>query len=98
MVSPFGEYYIVPVAMLILTVWLGLMGLGGLCYPRRPRATGVCSIVAGGFLSAVWVFGAIGSAPPIAALTSAAFGFGILWRFRAHAVRAAHVAEWSGKA
>lgn len=83
--------------MLILTVWLGLMGAGALCYPRRPRATGVLFIVAGGFTFALWAAGAIGDAPPIAALTSAALGLGNLWRFRDPTVRAEHVAEWTGK-
>jgi hypothetical protein len=84
--------------MLILTVWLGLMGLGGLCYPRRPRATGGLFVIAGGFLFTVWATGAIGGAPPIAAVTSAALGLGTLWRFRDPTVRAAHVAAWTGKA
>jgi hypothetical protein len=83
--------------MLILTVWLGLMGLGGLCYPRRPRATGVLFVIAGGFLFAVWSAGAIGGAPPIAGVMSAALGLGNLWRFRSPTVRAAHVAEWTGQ-
>jgi hypothetical protein len=83
--------------VLILTVWLGLMGAGALCYPRRPRATGVLFIVAGGFMFALWAAGAIGDAPPIAALTSAALGLGNLWRFRDPTVRAEHVAEWTGK-
>jgi hypothetical protein len=69
-------------AMLILTIWLVLMGLGGLCYPRRPRAAGVFFVIAGGFMLAVWAYGAIGNAPPITALTSAALGLGTLWRFR----------------
>jgi hypothetical protein len=69
-------------AMLILTIWLVLMGLGGLCYPRRPRASGVLFVVAGGFMLAVWANGAIGDAPPITALSSGALGLGTLWRFR----------------
>jgi hypothetical protein len=84
--------------VLILTVWLGLMTAGALCYPRRPRATGVLFVAAGGFMFAVWATGAIGDAPPIAAVTSAALGVGNLWRFRDPTVRAAHVAEWTGKA
>jgi hypothetical protein len=84
--------------MLILTVWLGLMGLGGLCYPRRPRATGVLFVMAGGFMFIVWATGAIGDAPPVVAVTSAALGLGSLWRFRDPAVRAEHVAEWTRKA
>jgi len=83
--------------VLILTVWLGLMGLGGLCYPRRPRATGVLFVMAGGFMFIVWATGAIGDARPIAAVTSTALGLGSFWRFRDPAVRAAHVAEWTGK-
>ena len=73
------------------------MGLGGLCYPRRPRATGVLFVVAGGFLFAVWAAGAIGDATPITAVTSAGLGLGNLWRFRDPAVRVAHIAEWTGK-
>jgi hypothetical protein len=84
--------------VLILTVWLGLMTAGALCYPRRPRAGGVLFVAAGGFMCAVWATGAIGDAPPIAAVTSAALGLGNLWRFRDATVRAAHVAEWTGKA
>ena len=82
---------------MILTVWFGLIGVGGLCYPRRPRASGVFFVIAGGFLFAVWAAGAIGDAPPITAMTSAALGLGHLWRFRDEAVRVAHVAEWTGK-
>ena len=70
-------------AMLILTIWLGLIGLGGLFYPRRPRAAGVLFVAAGGFMLAVWAYGAIGNAPPITAVSSAALGLGTLWRFRA---------------
>ena len=83
--------------MLILTVWLGLMGAGGLCYPRRPRASGVLFLVAGAFMLAVWATGAIGEVPPLVAATSATLGFGVLWRFRDPAVRAAHDADWRGK-
>jgi hypothetical protein len=84
--------------MLILTVWLMLMGAGGLCYPRSPRATGVLFVAAGGFLFAVWTAGLIGDAPPLNAAISAALGLGNLWRFRGPSVRAAHVAEWTGRA
>jgi hypothetical protein len=84
--------------VLILTVWLMLMGAGGLCYPRKPLATGVLFIAAGAFLLIVWTAGLIGSAPPIIAATSAALGFGQLWKFRDASVRAAHVAGWTGKA
>jgi hypothetical protein len=84
--------------MLILTVWLGLMGLGGLCHPRRPRATGVLFVMAGAFMFTVWTAGAIGDAPPFAAVTSAALGLGSFWRFRDPAVSAAHVAQWTRKA
>ena len=83
--------------MAILTVWLVLMGVGGLCYPRRPRASGVFFVIAGGLLFALWAAGAIGDAPPITALTSAALGLAHLWRFRDPTVRSAHVAEWTGK-
>jgi hypothetical protein len=83
--------------MLILTVWLALMGAGGLCHPRRPRTSGALFIVAGGFMLAVWTAGLIGDNPPWMAFMSAALGFGQIWRFRAPAVRAAHLAEWSGK-
>jgi len=68
--------------MLILTIWLVLMGLGGVCYPRRPRTAGVLFVAAGGFVLVVWGSGAIGNAPPITALTSAALGLGTLWRLR----------------
>jgi hypothetical protein len=85
-------------AMLILTVWLMLMGAGGLCYPRKPLATGVLFISAGAFMLTVWSAGLIGNAPPIIAATSVALGFSQLWRFRDSSVRAAHVAGWTGKA
>jgi hypothetical protein len=84
-------------AVLILTVWLMLMGAGGLCYPRMPRAMGLLSVVAGLFMLIVWAAGAIGDAPPITAVTSAALGLGQLWRFRDPAVRATHVAAWTAK-
>jgi hypothetical protein len=84
--------------VLILTVWLAIMAAAGLCYPRAPRATGVLFVAAGGFLFILWTAGAIGDAPPITAATSAALGFGQLWKFRDSSVRAAHVAEWTGKA
>jgi hypothetical protein len=83
--------------MLILTIWLTLMGAGGLCYPRRPLATGVLFLMAGGFMFIVWAVGATGDAPPINAATSAALGLGNLWRFRDPALRATHVAEWTAK-
>jgi hypothetical protein len=84
--------------VLILTIWLMLMGAGGLSYPRKPLATGVLFIAAGAFLLTMWICGLIGSAPPIIAATAAALGFGQLWKFRDSSVRAAHVAEWTGKA
>jgi hypothetical protein len=83
--------------MLILTVWLALMGAGGLCYPRRPRTAGVLFIVAGVFMLVLWEAGAIGDNPPIIAATSAVLGFGQLWKFRTRAVRVAHLAEWVKK-
>ena len=84
--------------MLILTVWLLLMGAGGLCYPRAPRATGALFVAAGGFLFVVWTAGFIGDAPPLNAAISAALGFGQLWRFRDATVRTEHVTAWTGKA
>jgi hypothetical protein len=81
--------------MLILTTWLAVMGAGGLCYPRRPRAAGVLFVLAGVFMFVVWAAGAIGNNPPITAATSVALGFGQLWRFRDPTARAAHVAEWT---
>jgi hypothetical protein len=54
-------------------------------------------VLAGGFMFIVWAVGAIGDAPPIIAATSAALGFGQLWKFRDPSVRAAHVAEWTVK-
>ena len=84
--------------MLILTVWLAIMGAGGLCFPRRPRTAGVLFLAAGGFMLAVWAEGAIGNNPPIIAATSAMLGFGMLWKFRDPAIRASHVAEWTTKA
>jgi hypothetical protein len=84
--------------MLILTVWLMLMGAGGLCYPRMPRATGVLFVGAAVFLFIVWAAGAIGDTPPLLSVISSALGFGQLWRFRDPSVRAAHAAEWTGKA
>ena len=84
--------------MLILTVFLAIMAAGGLCYPRRPRATGVLFLAAGGFMLGVWATGMIGGGPPIPAATSAAIGLGMMWRFRNPTVRAAHVAEWTRNA
>jgi hypothetical protein len=81
--------------MLIVTTWLAIMAAGGLCYPRGPRAAGVLFVLAGAFMFTVWAAGAIGNNPPITAATSAALGFGQLWRFRDPTARAAHVAEWT---
>jgi hypothetical protein len=81
--------------VLILTVWLVLMGAGGLFYPRAPRATGVLFLGAGAFMFIAWAAGAIGDAPPLNAAISAALGFSQMWRFRDPSVRAAHVAEWT---
>ena len=85
-------------AMLVLTVWLTLMGAGGICYPRRPRASGILFVAAGAFMLLVWAAGAIGGAPPIVAVTSAALGFGQLWKFRDASARAAHLVDWTRKA
>ena len=82
-------------AMLILTAWLGMMGAGALCYPRRPRLAGVLFLAAAAFMFSVWTFGAIGDALPLPAITSAALGVSNLWRFRDPVHRAAHVAEWT---
>jgi hypothetical protein len=83
--------------MLILTVWLAIVGTAGLCYPRRPRTMGALFVVAGGFMFGMWAADAIGDNPPIIAATSAALGLGTIWKFRNPAIRAAHVAEWTGK-
>lgn len=83
--------------MLILTVYLAIVGAAGLCYPRRPRAMGVLFVVAGGLMSGMWEVGAIGNNPPIIAAMSATLGLGTIWKFRDPGVRAAHVAEWTGK-
>jgi hypothetical protein len=83
-------------AVLILTLWLALMGAGGLCYPRRPRTAGVLFVSAGGFMLVVWAMGAIGDQPPFIAAISAALGLGKIWQFRSPATRAAHRAEWVG--
>jgi len=58
---------------------------------------GVLFVVAAGFMLVMWAVGAIGTNPPIIAATSAALGLGTIWKFRDPAVRAAHVAEWTGK-
>jgi len=83
--------------MLILTVWLVIMGAGALCFPRRPRTAGVLFLLAGGFLFGTWTAGGIGKALPINAPLSATLGLSKLWAFRDPAVRAAHVAGWTGK-
>jgi hypothetical protein len=87
-----------PGAVVILTIWLAMMGTGALCYPRRPRTSGVLFLISGGFMLAVWVAGMIGDAPPVVAVTSLGLGLGNLWRFHDPIVRAAHVAEWRGRA
>ena len=69
-----------------------------MCVPRQPRTAGVLFLAAGVFMLAVWTAGTVGNAPPITAITSSALGVGNLWKFRDPAVRAAHVAEWTGKA
>ena len=82
---------------LILTVSLAILAAAGLCYPRRSQVTGVLFAVAGALMFVVWAAGAIGDALPVAALTSAGLGLGMLWRFRHPGARAAHVTEWAGK-
>jgi hypothetical protein len=83
--------------VLILTVWLAIMAAAGLCYPRRPRTSGVLFLAAGGFMFIVWAAGVIGNTLPLNATISAALGLGQLWKFRDSSIRAAHVAEWTGK-
>jgi len=82
--------------MWILTCWLIIMGAGGLCYPRRPRLSGLLFLAAGVFMSAIWAAG-LTPGLPLPAATSAVLGLGTIWRFRSPLVRAQHRAEWVGK-
>jgi hypothetical protein len=65
---------------------------------QRHKAPDVESLEAGLVILAVWTAGLIGNNLPWMSFTSAALGLGYIWRFRDPAVRAAHVAEWTGKA
>jgi hypothetical protein len=60
--------------MTILTILLTFIGADGLCYSRRPRATGVLFVVAGGLMFVMWAIGTIGDAPPILTGTLVALG------------------------
>jgi hypothetical protein len=80
--------------MSVLIVFLTILGAGGLCYPRRPRLTGVVFMAAGGYLMTVTAVGTIGGSTLFGA-TWVALGLGMLWRFRDSAVRSVHVAEWT---
>jgi hypothetical protein len=83
-------------AMSVLILFLTILGAAGLCYPRRPRLTGVLFMAAGGYLMTMTAVGTIGGSPFFGA-TWVALGLGMLWRFRDPGVRAAHVAEWTAQ-
>lgn len=74
--------------MLAMTLWCLLLAAAGLCYPRRPRVTGVLFIAQG--LGLILTAGK----PWPLALWSFAFGIGCLLKFRDRNVLAAHRAEW----
>ena len=85
---------------MFLIVFLLVMGVGGLCYPRRPRATGVVFVVLGTALLATWAAGAITGAQQqilFASATWVALGAWVIWKFRNADDRASHVAEWTGR-
>jgi hypothetical protein len=87
--------------MWFLIVFLCVMGVAGLFYPRRPLLTAMLFIMLGASLLAVWAVGWItGSLSGIlfASAIWIGFGLGALSKFRNSAVRSAHVAEWTGKA
>jgi hypothetical protein len=79
---------------------LFIVGVGGLCYPRHPRATGVIFMLIGAALLAAWTTGAIGGARNgilFAAGNWIACGSWIVWKFRTSFARVAHLAAWTGK-
>ena len=57
-------------------VWLALLGAGLVCFPARPRATGVFFILLGG-LSALLRFTAGAGAHPVSWLAAA--GSAVFW-------------------
>ena len=82
-------------------IWLGLLAAAGLCFPRRPRLTGLLLIVLGVW-SVVLRFWAPGSARPVS--IAIALGAGVVWfalgirhlvKFHDPNVRAGHVKSWT---
>jgi hypothetical protein len=86
--------------MLGFACWLAILMAAGLCYPRKPRASGALFL-----LLAVWsVFLQILSSPAGSVLRAVwfpacwfALGLSYLIRFRDPQVRAKHVAHWTAK-
>lgn len=71
------------------------MGAAGLCYPRRPRATGALFILAG-----VSVWAVVGARYPnvwIVAVSSLVLGVSTLLKFRNRDSLAPHRASWIGR-
>jgi hypothetical protein len=84
----------------VVTVFLGMIGVGGLCYPRRPRATGAIFMAVGAAVCTAWAAGAIGGVRGNILFASGNWltcGAWILWKFRAPATRRAHVAAWTAR-
>jgi hypothetical protein len=82
-------------------IYLVLIGVGGLCYPRRPRATGIVFMVLGASLLTAWTAGAIsGNRDNILFAAASWIGLGgsFIRRFRTDARRRSHRAAWTGSA
>jgi len=86
--------------MLGFACWLAILMAAGLCYPRKPRASGALFLLLG-----VWsVFLQVLSNPAGSVLRAVWFpafwfvlGVSYLVRFRDPQVRARHVAAWTAK-
>ena len=86
--------------MWTLFLWFGLLAAAGLCYPRRPRATGALFIILGvfsivlGFLHNPdrWL------APVGAGVLPIVMAAWSLAKYRSPDVRAKHVEYWTARA
>lgn len=89
--------------MLAFASWLGLLTAAALCFPRRPRLSGLL-FLALGVWSVLLRFTTLGSTQPGSLLV--ALGSGVVWfwigimflvRFHDSAARSAHVKSWTSR-